>query len=160
MAVSCCTGIMQVSAQSSARDIESIDHTDRVRGVVVNSVTHEPIARALVFSTDNRFATMTDDRGRFEFVFPRAEPHQTGGFGPGASAQSPQFQAAASRPTSLMVRKVGFLALNNIEELSQINSTSGASLWYGATRARLISYRCGFLSNGERRLRRTFEART
>src|SRR5438477_12471364 len=32
-------------------------------------------SRALVFSPDNRYATMTDDRGHFEFTFPRSEEH-------------------------------------------------------------------------------------
>ncbi len=40
-----------------------------LRGTVVNSVTHQPIGRALVKSTDGRFATMTNDRGQFEMVF-------------------------------------------------------------------------------------------
>jgi hypothetical protein len=39
---------------------------------VINSVTRAPISHALVSSPDNRFATMTDDEGRFEFTFPRA----------------------------------------------------------------------------------------
>ena len=42
---------------------------DRVTGVVINSVTHEPVARALVVSEGERFATLTDSSGRFEFVF-------------------------------------------------------------------------------------------
>ena len=54
-----------------------MDATDRIRGVVINSVTHEPISRALVLSPDNSFATMTDDRGRFEFTFTPAQPEQT-----------------------------------------------------------------------------------
>jgi hypothetical protein len=40
-----------------------------LRGVVVNSVTHQPVGRALVKSTDGRFATMTNDRGQFEMRF-------------------------------------------------------------------------------------------
>ena len=38
---------------------------------MINSVTREPIAHALVFSTDNRLAGFTDDQGRFEFQLPR-----------------------------------------------------------------------------------------
>jgi hypothetical protein len=48
----------------------------RVRGTVVNSVTHEPIGKALVYSTDRRFATMTDGEGHFEFSFPAASPEE------------------------------------------------------------------------------------
>jgi len=40
-----------------------------LRGTVVNSVTHQPIGRALVKSTDGRFATMTNERGQFEMRF-------------------------------------------------------------------------------------------
>jgi hypothetical protein len=58
----------QVFAQSSSED------ADTIHGTVVNSVTHEAIPRALVISPDNRFATMTDSQGRFEFTFPKAEP--------------------------------------------------------------------------------------
>jgi hypothetical protein len=45
---------------------------DTIRGVVINSVTQEPIARALVYSPDNRFATMTNSEGRFEFDLAKA----------------------------------------------------------------------------------------
>src|ERR1700752_1513678 len=41
-----------------------------IRGMVVNSTTHEPVGHALVYSEDDRFATMTDDYGRFEFEIP------------------------------------------------------------------------------------------
>jgi hypothetical protein len=36
----------------------------------VNSLTREPIGRALVYTTDERFATLTDDHGRFELSIP------------------------------------------------------------------------------------------
>src|SRR4029077_11250569 len=48
-----------------------------IRGTVVNSVTHAPIGRALVYSTDNRFAKMTDDQGHFELKVPLRESEQT-----------------------------------------------------------------------------------
>src|SRR5580700_12121750 len=46
---------------------------DSIRGIVINSVTHEPIGRALVYSPDNRFATMTNNEGRFEFTLAQPE---------------------------------------------------------------------------------------
>ena len=46
---------------------------DTIHGVVINSVTHEPIGRALVYSPDNRFATMTNSEGRFEFTLAQPE---------------------------------------------------------------------------------------
>ncbi len=75
-----------------AQDPQS-DETDSLQGVVVNSVTHEPISRALVASPDNRFATMTDGQGHFEFKFPKTGTGNT----------------RANRPTALMPRKPGYL---------------------------------------------------
>jgi hypothetical protein len=50
---------------SSAQD--GLPENTIIHGTVVNSVTHEPIARALVTSADNRFGAMTDSEGHFEF---------------------------------------------------------------------------------------------
>jgi hypothetical protein len=91
--------------QASAQD--SIPETaEHIRGTVVNSVTHQPIYRALVSSPDNRFATMTDEEGRFEFTFPRA------------SAGSDNAPATIDyRPTALFARKPGFLTDNSAQGL-------------------------------------------
>jgi hypothetical protein len=73
-----------------------------LRGTVINSVTREPVARALVSSPDNRFATLTDDQGRFEFQLPRIESNPnipTGG--------------RAFYNSQLMARKPGFLEPGN-----------------------------------------------
>jgi hypothetical protein len=43
--------------------------SDTLHGVVVNSVTHKAIGRALVLSTDNRYAAMTDDRDGLNLRF-------------------------------------------------------------------------------------------
>jgi hypothetical protein len=94
---------------------QSATHTaaEHIRGVVINSVTHDPISRALVFSPDNSFATLTDDRGRFDFTFRPAETEQTPRFTTDAPQLSPGFQnPAPNRPTALMARKVGFVGLN------------------------------------------------
>jgi len=48
-----------------------------IRGTVINNATHAAIGRALVYSTDNRFAKMTDDQGHFEFTVPLRESEQT-----------------------------------------------------------------------------------
>jgi hypothetical protein len=74
--------------------------TTSLHGTVINSVTREAIGHALVFSTDNRFATFTDDQGRFEFQFPRIESSPNISTGElGFSRVSIQF----------MARKPGFL---------------------------------------------------
>src|SRR5208337_3189707 len=73
-------------------------------GTVVNSVTREPIGRALVFSADNRFATLTDSEGHFEFTV--AAPSA-------ATADSGRniisLGNGSLRSISLMARKPGFL---------------------------------------------------
>jgi hypothetical protein len=79
-----------VWAQDAQSDA-AMDESDSLQGVVLNSVTHEPVARALVSSPDNRFATMTDGQGHFGFKFPIAGNN------------------AAKRPTALMARKPGYL---------------------------------------------------
>jgi hypothetical protein len=103
-----CSSLPQVAAQSTTHSA-----TEHIRGVVINSVTHEPISHALVFSPDNSFAAMTDDRGRFEFSFTPAEPPQSGtsvtdGFQLNQGFQNP----SPNRPSQLMARKVGFVGPN------------------------------------------------
>jgi hypothetical protein len=75
-----------------------------LRGTVTNSATREPVPRALVHSPDNRFATFTDDHGRFEFNFPRTESKTT---------NPTNEQGFDNRPPQLMARKPGFLGEGN-----------------------------------------------
>jgi hypothetical protein len=113
--------IAHLYAQSGA--VRDADRTDRVRGVVVNSVTREPLSRALVSSPDNAFATMTDDRGRFEFIFPHAAI-ETSTTSPDPSQQQPQYSIPnhnRNRPTTLIVRKVGFFSPPEGVDISQID---------------------------------------
>src|SRR5580700_11387932 len=104
---------------------------DGIRGIVINSVTHEPIGRALVYSPDNRFATMTNSEGRFEFklVQPEAEEGKENKPVPGDATTMTQCVGGScttysstggqSRPTQLMARKPGFLNdPNGIQNLS------------------------------------------
>ena len=72
---------------------ESPQTTRTIRGTVLNSVTHEPIGRALVSSPGGEFATLTDSEGHFEFNV---------GCG-GSNVGKPVC------PTVLMVRKPGFV---------------------------------------------------
>lgn len=84
-----------------------------LHGVVVNSATHEPIPRALVYSPDNRFATLTDSQGRFEFSAPqRAATEETqspDGLASSDGRPSEVAQWIRSVPGMLMARKPGFL---------------------------------------------------
>jgi hypothetical protein len=114
-------GVAHLSAQSSA--VRDGDRTDRVRGVVANSVTREPLSRALVSSPDNAFATMTDDRGRFEFTFPHATI-ETSTTSSDPSQQQPRYSIPNhnhNRPTTLIVRKVGFFSPPEAVDISQID---------------------------------------
>jgi len=83
-----------------------------VQGLVLNGVTHETIGRALVFSPDSRFATLSDDQGHFEFTLPQPATDSTGDSGepspnsPGAARVDPFF---LNFPGMLMARKPGFL---------------------------------------------------
>ena len=79
---------------------------DRITGVVINSVTGEPVARALVVSEGEIFATLTDNSGRFEFVF----PDTPGGQSAGEPGRPPRVSSRyVYRPSLLTARKPGFL---------------------------------------------------
>jgi hypothetical protein len=93
-----------LSAQSSS------DGRDSISGIVVNSLTREPIARALVSSPDNHLAMLTNSEGRFEFTFAKGEE-------PGGES-SDSNRLAAGRIVSyasyaLTARKPGFLTDSN-----------------------------------------------
>jgi hypothetical protein len=68
--------------------------SDSIRGTVVNSVTHEPIGRALVYTADERSATLPDDHGHFELTLPGVQ----------ATAQS---GSLVRFPALLQVKKPG-----------------------------------------------------
>jgi len=100
------------------------DSPDRIRGAVINSVTREPIPRALVMSPDKRFATMTDSEGHFEFVFPQAASRESSNPSESSEAVDASVVSDAdlgqirhlvrvgdgSRPQVLMAQKPGFLS--------------------------------------------------
>jgi hypothetical protein len=87
------------------------DDVDRIHGTVINSVSGEPVNRALVSSPDNHFATFTDSEGHFEFTFSKnpvdsgsnANSIRTAGGGKRAVATE------SVRPYQLIARKPGFL---------------------------------------------------
>jgi hypothetical protein len=104
---------------------------DTIQGTVVNRVTGEPVARALVYTPDNRFATLTDDRGHFALKFPPRSntPPPT----PTTNDDPDTFQAKQrdlqqwyqrnSRPDTFFARKPGFLPPENSWTMSY--STAG-----------------------------------
>jgi hypothetical protein len=90
---------------------------ESVHGTVINSKTHEPIARALVYSPDNRYATLTDDRGHFEFKFPPQEkvapPVPTSGSDAQGNRKVQEWFQRNTRPNTFFARRQGFLPNQN-----------------------------------------------
>jgi hypothetical protein len=119
MVLLCGLVVPKLAAQSTSPE----EQAGSLRGTVVNSVTHEPIGHALVVSSDNRFATMTDDQGHFEFVLPRPDSRQPEVLQPGAlqygrGLDEPSSGSSANRPSQLTARRQGFL---NDDEHGQSN---------------------------------------
>lgn len=86
-----------------------------VHGTVRNRITHEPISRALVYSADQLYATLTDDRGHFEFKFPPQEPDPQENLPVTSDSYAVRgFRFPRNyRPTVLQARKPGFLQIEN-----------------------------------------------
>jgi hypothetical protein len=116
LAVACLSTALS-SAQSMSGNVSNNrsdnTDTDTIHGIVTNSVTHEPIARALVSSPDNRFAALTNSEGRFEFTLPKADSTPAGGSDSNAPVSAPIQSGISNRPYMLMARKPGFRAAVN-----------------------------------------------
>ena len=100
-----------LGTKSSAQSLpeNASDNSDSIRGVVVNSVTGGPIARALVTSPDDRLATITNSEGRFEFNLPKADKDDSNANGPVTG----RVQHGFSNRPYLTARKPGFLPERN-----------------------------------------------
>jgi len=96
-----------LSGQATGQAEQTNNWQNKIRGTVVNAFTHQPIGRALVYSSDNRFAMLTDGEGNFEFKLPKVESDP----GITASGQGVTFIDGNSNGLSLwlMARKPGFL---------------------------------------------------
>jgi len=127
-----------VSGSTKAQTTQGIggqpDSTSSVHGKVLNRVTHEPISRALVFSPDQRYATLTDDRGRFEFKYPPQVPEpkeeQTG------TPDADVFRARQlrmmqnARPAMFYARKPGYLQNANNQSDGRANASQSEIVIY------------------------------
>jgi hypothetical protein len=117
---------ISTKAQSAEGVGAQAESPSSVHGRVLNRATHEPIARALVFSPDQRYATLTDHLGRFEFKFPPQIPEPERDLAGTTDAQGLRNPYRAqqlrilqnARPESFLARKPGFL-------LSASNPSSG-----------------------------------
>src|SRR5690242_19176946 len=76
MLLLCFSGSLLLSAQEGKSQAGG-DYTKR--GIGVNNVTHAASGRALVYSTDNRYATLTDGEGHFELKIPQPPREQSSG---------------------------------------------------------------------------------
>jgi len=111
--------------QTPGQDLQTNEQPSRVHGTVINAVTHAPIARALVYSFDNRFAMLTDGEGRFEFSLPKEDGEENRSLAPGSYIASSfgQTRLGPSNQLGLMARKPGFL--DDSRERSEIEESPG-----------------------------------
>jgi hypothetical protein len=120
-----CSGfVLAWSLHLSAQDGgASTEKSDTIRGTVINSLTREPIGRALVYSNDSRFATFTDDRGNFEFKIdaPVIEPGNTSGF----VGRRIRFVPG---PSALLAKKPGFLSRQNDGQGIPVNAGEAVTI--------------------------------
>lgn len=84
------------------------EQTETVHGTVVNAVTKAPIARALVYSPDNRYAMLTDGEGHFEFTMTKSSDMPQGMIFSGHVGQRWSY-GGRHAGFQLMARKPGFL---------------------------------------------------
>ena len=84
-----------------------------IRGVVINSVTREPVSKALVFSPDNRLAALTDDQGHFEFALPQTSNDPAANSAEEPAISSARVSMALALNYVLMARKPGYLNPDN-----------------------------------------------
>jgi hypothetical protein len=112
-----------VCAEQASGQVQSSDNRQNiVRGTVVNAVTHEPIDRALVYSSDNRFATLTDGEGHFQFTLPEANTD----VGTGSIFEMQPGRVYSHGLSWLMARKPGFL--DDPNDGTQVEATPGKDL--------------------------------
>ena len=102
--------ILFITAEVVAQEQEAEDtQTATLRGTVINSVTREPLERALVYTPDQRFAAMTDNEGHFEFNFPSSREDE----GVGHDRSGGRISPPLNRPNMLMAKRPGFLEDEN-----------------------------------------------
>jgi hypothetical protein len=82
--------------------------TEIIQGTVVNQATGDGIGRALVFSPDNRYATLTDGQGHFEFTVPKPKESSDSN-GSFVFGQRPAVMMRGGPFLGLSARKPGFL---------------------------------------------------
>ena len=97
------------SKQASGQGLQPDNRQSTLHGTVLNALTHEPIGRALVHSSDNRFAMLTDSEGRFEFTLSNSGLGSESSPVSESRPQPPGPRRAGRDLVWLMARKPGFL---------------------------------------------------
>ena len=116
-------GALIAGSAGSGRSVAQGLETETIKGTVVNSITHEPIGRALVFSLDNRLAMLCDAGGHFEFRILR----QTNGAENGNGSSLVFYNGAGGDygrmggPAALLARKPGFLSDEKAQRVTLAN---------------------------------------
>lgn len=121
------------SPSAYGQDLQTPEAPATVHGTVINSITRAPIARALVFTQDNRFAVLTDGNGHFEFPIPLVNNEADisyASFGPLGSVPG---------PFGLMARKPGFLDFR--QSHAEVESSSDSEITLSLTPEALIKGR-------------------
>jgi len=132
-----------IVAYAPAQDQPASTQTEVVGGTVVNAVTQEPVSRALVTSTDERFAALTDSSGHFEFAVPKEQSQATTDTNTGLH----RFDFASRREGLwLSARKPGFL--NEQDTQPYLRSVAGKDNIIALVPEALIKGRIS-LSTGE-----------
>ena len=104
----CCGPILLGQEQANSKPTNTT-----VSGTVVNSLTHEPIGRAMVSSNDSRYAAFTDNSGRFELTI---ETQAT----EGNDRERRPFGAS----TVLQAKKPGFLVDHGTQGHAAVGTTT------------------------------------
>ncbi|MFZ0770390.1 MAG: carboxypeptidase-like regulatory domain-containing protein [Candidatus Sulfotelmatobacter sp.] len=115
-------GISICANPAFGQNLQTDGQSNVVHGTVINSVTHQPIGRALVHSPDNRYATLTDGEGHFEFAPPKAADES----GSSSFEAQPRQMWPAGALGWLMARKPGFL--DDPRETRQVKVSPGADV--------------------------------
>ena len=105
------------AVQSNGQVAQPDDQPQKIRGTVINAVTQAPIPRALVVSSDNRFAMLTDAEGHFEFTPPDSD--RTGDSGSNARS----YVTFGGNCSGVRARKPGFL--DDCNEAPASSTSSG-----------------------------------
>jgi hypothetical protein len=83
-----------ISSAQAFQQLQPDQQPTSIKGTVLNAITHAPIARALVYSPDNRLAALTDGEGNFSFALPKPDSNDVTSYNGGLvglTARKPGF---------------------------------------------------------------------